>query len=820
MKARIAVVGGVLASLVFGGLAGAWVAGSESFAATAESPLRFTVPVARMGEEREYVVYWRELQRPDGSESNRTGYYLTGSRVEGIEQAMDRTTMVHDVVVIKGALDRGSMGPGPQSKIGTTYVDLETRDEVAGKGRGQEPPFGGIVSPGAWAGAHYGPWAESPYEYLLYDFPIFPNGMNLTYAVQGRTLELGQDLTAEELSPGFRSAIEGMKVELVTGWREYRMNDYRFRSWVDQTGRIGEYEVFSIVRELWLDYRAIDYRNSETQERKWVQDQRAVFWFSPEVGLVRIEWKFARSGTPYLSDPSSPTRDPWREWEDDPIWNYIVVQDLARYKAGTEPIPWGDCSADEHYADENVHAERSGPGLLHPTDGAGSRLPYPLGRALASLENDPTLTEFREWRARHPENVLVGFLFRPRLDPFRPPSSPYFTYQSDPSWRLVYASPTARGSPEQTFVVDSLLQSETNEIINRALGSDTLGPREQFALADLPKGPVTIAYLDDTWHSLAPSAATAAIPDYVRWGYQAGTQGTAPNATDKTRPSVYGRTIWLEILAIGNYPHMSPGTESVAEGMKRAELEVEAESGNLRGLFLFEYATPYNLTATAGEILPVEDQAGPEELESADVRSYLAGTLAAVSLFAIFIAAYFMPFLKYLGGQLVTILPGYAKLRKSELLNHKAREGLLQLIREEPGISPPELHGRVGGGWSTVVYHLTVLEKNQLVSSLIDGRHKRFFPTEAIDWSRRGSLAALRNARTKALYQLIEEDPGAIQAHLARRLGVSVAATQWHLERLQRAELVGGERRGRKVHYFPVGPQPAAPTPKEAVEVA
>lgn len=167
-------------------------------------------------------------------------------------------------------------------------------------------------------------------------------------------------------------------------------------------------------------------------------------------------------------------------------------------------------------------------------------------------------------------------------------------------------------------------------------------------------------------------------------------------------------------------------------------------------------------------------------------------------------------------------LPGYAKLHKAELLNNKIRDQLLQLIKADPGITPPQLQAVVQAGWSTIVYHLGVLEKNQVVSSLIDGRHKRFFPVGGVDHSKRGQVAALKNERTPQLYEIVLEQPGTIQKELIQRLGISQPSTMWHIKRLESAGLMGHDKQGRQVHYFaqPRENLVEAYDPKAAVEVA
>lgn len=149
-------------------------------------------------------------------------------------------------------------------------------------------------------------------------------------------------------------------------------------------------------------------------------------------------------------------------------------------------------------------------------------------------------------------------------------------------------------------------------------------------------------------------------------------------------------------------------------------------------------------------------------------------------------------------------VPGHARLSSDNVLEQKVRNSVLHQVKVDPGVDASEIQRRVGGGWSTIAYHLTVLEKSGLVSSLVDGRRKRFFPVGQHGPGRRESVAALKNARTKIVFEMLVESPGLMRKELASRVRISVPSMLWHLERLEAAGLIRSEPMGRRIRYYPV----------------
>ena len=166
------------------------------------------------------------------------------------------------------------------------------------------------------------------------------------------------------------------------------------------------------------------------------------------------------------------------------------------------------------------------------------------------------------------------------------------------------------------------------------------------------------------------------------------------------------------------------------------------------------------------------------------------------------VALYGWPGLRWKATQLF-FFPLYARLRKEEVLENPLRDDILQVVQDQPGISASELGRRLDCGWGTLVYHLTVLERMQLVSSAREGRHKRFFAQGRINYSDKGAVGLLANPAARTILDAVRSTPGVIQKDLSERLGLAAGTIAWHVERLEAEGLVVREEDGRSVRYFP-----------------
>lgn len=800
---------GLVGSLLVGGLVFALSSRAAWSAIRAQDSgdTSFSIPIGRVGDEIEYLVHGQRFQEGDGSPSNRTGHYAHGFRVLEPSAALDRTMDRHETIPLEYVYE----WPASDNyrAHGTEHYALGARDLIHAESlyEGYRGATREEVRDVYGTYLDYGPTDFDPYGYAEnWDFPV----PAFLLKAQGRTFEIGQDLTAEDLRGPLLSAILARdRADITVGF-----DSFQYRSWVDAYGTIGTYQVFSIVRHLQLNYRMGDtttfgfVKRDILLDRAWQEDDRTTFWFSPELPWpVRVERVYARQGLP---------GDGWMEG----IQNYTVVRDLAKYSPGGSPIPWAE--ADKPYRPTNPDAERSGETARHPAGGNNSRISFTLEEALESVRSDARLTEFRAWQSRHPDHLLVGLAFHPQpaivcvpagLAPQIPPAATT-SARTCPTWNLVFGYPSAAGSTEQAFVVSSGRQTRDAPPVNKDWGAVGLTANRQFKLEDLPRNPITLDYADRVWRDVGPLESTARIPEFILWGYM-------PRFSPTLR--VTGGP-WFHQINVGVYTEIPSPTVDAPMASQRTydNVWLNASSGNVTSVFFFRWKeASFALDTALTSLLDEGVRPASVPMETSRADPFVAAVVT-LSLLSALVLAYFLPLLKVFGTRILLVIPGYAKLRKAELLNSHLREELVNLIRNDPGISPPELQRAVQAGFSTVVYHLDVLQKNGLVNSLIDGRHKRFFPCDAIDWSRRGQISALRNAKTRALYDFILTEPGVFRDELARRMGLTAPGAIWHLERLEAAGLIGHDKVGRKMHYYPQAPA-AAPRlvdQKEAVEVA
>lgn len=147
------------------------------------------------------------------------------------------------------------------------------------------------------------------------------------------------------------------------------------------------------------------------------------------------------------------------------------------------------------------------------------------------------------------------------------------------------------------------------------------------------------------------------------------------------------------------------------------------------------------------------------------------------------------------GGRL---LRGYGAGRGSPLLEQYTRGRIHGYVEANPGASIAQARSDLRLANGTLLYHLSVLEKEGLLVSRRDGIRRRFYPPEKKDEAEH--LRTLSTSQILIL-DMIRDRPGVAQSEIARRAGTSQQVASYHILRLGRAGLVEsqpaprGERR-------------------------
>ncbi len=149
--------------------------------------------------------------------------------------------------------------------------------------------------------------------------------------------------------------------------------------------------------------------------------------------------------------------------------------------------------------------------------------------------------------------------------------------------------------------------------------------------------------------------------------------------------------------------------------------------------------------------------------------------------------------------------PAASVVRRSDehhLLDQPLRRRLLDMIAEQPGIHASELCRTAGEPWGTVQYHLSLLHKGEMVTSVEAGRERRFFPSE-VDPSKARLLALLHQGRRTEIASFIRDHPGSRQVDICDALDVSRKTFRSSVEPMVEEGLVNERRSLQDNRYFP-----------------
>lgn len=305
------------------------------------------------------------------------------------------------------------------------------------------------------------------------------------------------------------------------------------------------------------------------------------------------------------------------------------------------------------------------------------------------------------------------------------------------------------------------------------------------------------------WNGQAPEDAFAQAPPPEGYWDRSRPEGF-PDALVKLRlPATLVAAEGMAVTAKGRALFDDAlGSVAVGSTIHRAETSDTTVVGNLRLTPETAGADGRQMTTrVGGDVSDVQILGAPKGESFLDAYgAFLWGGVGGAGLLG---AAYFAwPSAKF-GATQFLLLPLYARLKKEDILENPLRDDILEAVDSSPGISASELGRRLSCGWGTLVYHLTVLERMQLISSAREGRHRRFFVQGRINYSDKGAAGLLANPASRVILDAIRDTPGLIQRDLSRRIGLSAGTIAWHVERMENVGLIIKEEDGRVVRYYP-----------------
>lgn len=137
----------------------------------------------------------------------------------------------------------------------------------------------------------------------------------------------------------------------------------------------------------------------------------------------------------------------------------------------------------------------------------------------------------------------------------------------------------------------------------------------------------------------------------------------------------------------------------------------------------------------------------------------------------------------------VMAIPLYSRLRKEGLLNHSIRQQIFGYVNEHPGANFSTIMRELNLKNGVLAYHLTTLEREDMIRSMRDGTYRRYYPR---------SSRSVPFEIQKAILERIGQSPGVTEAALAERMGLSRQVLDFHLNSLIDSGHVRLERRGKR----------------------
>ena len=144
-------------------------------------------------------------------------------------------------------------------------------------------------------------------------------------------------------------------------------------------------------------------------------------------------------------------------------------------------------------------------------------------------------------------------------------------------------------------------------------------------------------------------------------------------------------------------------------------------------------------------------------------------------------------------------VPLYSRIKKDAVLDNFTRGMIYGFIMSNPGVHYNFIKQKLGLNNGSIVYHLTVLERQELIKSEKVGLYKRFYPMGQT-LSETGIMEL--NETQQGMLDLVRENPGLTQRDIAERLNLSTRVVNYHAGLLQRARLVTLEKDGKVTRCF------------------
>jgi predicted transcriptional regulator len=139
----------------------------------------------------------------------------------------------------------------------------------------------------------------------------------------------------------------------------------------------------------------------------------------------------------------------------------------------------------------------------------------------------------------------------------------------------------------------------------------------------------------------------------------------------------------------------------------------------------------------------------------------------------------------------------YSRAKEKSVLDNMNRKLIFEVVKLKPGVHFMALSEELGLAIGVLSHHLNILEKNQLVKSMQDGKFRRFYLyDEKIEFK-----LTLTSIQQTIIY-IVKQDPGITQSGISEKMGKNKMVINYHIKILKDVGLLAVERNGRETNCF------------------
>lgn len=158
---------------------------------------------------------------------------------------------------------------------------------------------------------------------------------------------------------------------------------------------------------------------------------------------------------------------------------------------------------------------------------------------------------------------------------------------------------------------------------------------------------------------------------------------------------------------------------------------------------------------------------------------------------------------KYLSATQFTLVGGFRRVTKKNLLSTRSRETIFKYIREHPGARLRDIKEATGFTYKNLMYHLSILANFGAVTSGVSKKSVGYFENSGkFSRNERTLMLHLRQPREKKILEIIAQNPGVSRKEIGRLAGISGPSVSWHMAGLLYDRIIEQRRDGTVARHY------------------